>query len=62
MDLRNSFDALDSRNPGFIGLESESEIDSVPDNRRDEVHNNRRDAMEVDRANVHLRGGLGARK
>ena len=48
MDLRNSFDALDPRNPGFIGLESESEIDSVPDYRRDEVHNDRRDAMEVD--------------
>ena len=48
MDLRNSFDALDPRNPGFIGLESESEIDSVSDDRRDEVHNIRRDAMEVD--------------
>ena len=48
MDLRNSFDGLDPRNPGFIGLESESEIDSVSDDRRDEVHNIRRDAMEVD--------------
>ena len=48
MDLRNSFDALDPRNPGFIGLESESEIDSVSDDRRDDVHNIRSDAMEVD--------------
>ncbi len=38
MDLRNSFDALDPRNPGFIGLESESEIDSVSDDRRDDVY------------------------
>ena len=38
MDLHNSFDALDPRNPGFIGLESESEIDSVSDDRRDDVY------------------------
>ena len=32
------------QNPGFIGLGSESEIDSVSDDRRDEVRNIRRDA------------------
>ena len=31
MDLSNSFAALDPRNPGFIGLDSESEMDSLSD-------------------------------
>ena len=48
MNLSNSFGVLDPRNPGFIGLESESEIDSVSDDRRDDVHYIRSDAMEVD--------------
>ena len=48
MDLRNSFDALDPRNPEFIELNSDSELDSVPDDVRDDAHADRRDAMEVD--------------
>ena len=48
MDLSNSFAALDPRNPGFIGLDSESEMDSLSDDRKDDVQNIRSDAMEVD--------------
>ena len=48
MDLSNSFAALDPQNPGFIGLDSESEMDSVSNGRRDDVQNIRGDAMEID--------------
>ena len=48
MDLSNSFAALDPHNPGFIGLDSESEMDSLSHGRRDDVQNIRSDAMEVD--------------
>ena len=48
MDLSNSFAALDPQNPGFIGLDSESEMDSLSNGRREDVQNIRGDAMEIE--------------